>query len=123
MIHESFRKKFDLVQSTADALPGQRGSISMHSPFNQAIRMQEGRQTLAIGVRYIEIVMLAKMRQEPAMVVALLGSVLALLAAFGLSLTAEQTGALMAVVSAVLGLLTRSLVSPVVSEPAQHREV
>ena len=50
--------------------------------------------------------------REPAMVVAFVGAVLTLGMAFGLSLTLEQTGAILAVVQIALGLVTRSQVSP-----------
>lgn len=51
--------------------------------------------------------------REPAMVRAFIGSVISLAASFGLDLSGEQTGALMAVVTLGLGLWTRSKVTPV----------
>jgi cytochrome bd-type quinol oxidase subunit 2 len=50
--------------------------------------------------------------RNPAMILALVGAVIALGVSFGLSLTAEQTGAILAVVQIVLGLITRSQVTP-----------
>ena len=50
--------------------------------------------------------------REPAMVLALVQAVIVLGVAFGLKLSAEQTGAILAVTALVLGLVTRSQVSP-----------
>lgn len=52
------------------------------------------------------------MDREPALILAAVQSVLALVVAFGLDLTVEQTGALLAVTAAVLGVITRSKVTP-----------
>lgn len=49
--------------------------------------------------------------REPAMVVAFVGAVITLLVAFGLNLTDQQIGAIIAVVTLLLGLITRSQVS------------
>jgi hypothetical protein len=51
--------------------------------------------------------------REPAVVVSLVGAVIALGVSFGLNLAPDQIGAIMAVTSIVLGLLTRSKVTPV----------
>jgi hypothetical protein len=51
--------------------------------------------------------------REPAMVLALVQAVLALIVAFGLDLAPDQIGAILAVTAVVLGLITRSRVSPV----------
>ncbi len=51
--------------------------------------------------------------REPAMLLALVQAVLALVVAFGLDLAPDQIGALLAVTAVVLGLITRSRVSPV----------
>jgi hypothetical protein len=51
--------------------------------------------------------------REPAMVLALVQAVIALVVAFGLSLAPDQIGAILAVTAVVLGLITRSRVSPV----------
>ena len=51
--------------------------------------------------------------REPAMVLALIQTALVLGVSFGLRLTPEQTGAILALTAVVLGLLTRSQVSPV----------
>jgi len=48
---------------------------------------------------------------EPTMILAILNSGIALGITFGLNLTVEQIGAIMAFSSAVLGLLTRSQVT------------
>lgn len=50
--------------------------------------------------------------REPAMVIALVQAALVLGVSFGLHLTPEQSGAILAVTAAVLGLVTRSQVSP-----------
>lgn len=49
--------------------------------------------------------------REPAMVVAFIQATLVLGLAFGLSLTVDQMGAILAVVAIALGLLTRSQVT------------
>ena len=51
--------------------------------------------------------------REPAMILAVVQTALALILAFGVDLSVEQTGAVLAVTAAVLGLITRSQVSPV----------
>ena len=51
-------------------------------------------------------------KKEPAMVMAAIQSGLALGVSFGLKLSVEQAGAIMAFSAAVLGLITRQLVSP-----------
>jgi hypothetical protein len=50
--------------------------------------------------------------REPAMVLALVQAVLALVVAFGLQLAPDQIGAILAVTAVILGLITRSRVSP-----------
>lgn len=50
--------------------------------------------------------------REPAMYVAAVQAVIALVIAFGLDLSPEQVGAIVAVTAAVLGLVTRSQVTP-----------
>lgn len=50
--------------------------------------------------------------REPALVLAVVQTVLALLIAFGADLTAEQVGSILAVSAAVLGLITRKKVTP-----------
>lgn len=57
---------------------------------------------------------------EPAMVIALVESLLLLGMAFGLSMSAEQMGAIMAPVAILLGLITRSKVTPAVSHSDEH---
>ncbi len=51
--------------------------------------------------------------REPAMVLALVQAVLALVVAFGLDLAPDQIGAILAVTAVVLGLISRSRVSPI----------
>ena len=50
---------------------------------------------------------------EPAMLMAVIQGAVGLFVAFGLDLSAEQVGSIMAVAAAVLGLWTRSKVTPV----------
>lgn len=52
------------------------------------------------------------MKTEPAVIVALVAACLGLAASFGLSLTKDQTAAIMAVVTILAGLVTRSRVTP-----------
>ena len=56
--------------------------------------------------------LVARLKAEPALVVAFVGALIALFTAFGLKLSPEQIGGVMAVVSAALGFVTRSQVSP-----------
>ncbi len=50
--------------------------------------------------------------REPAMALALVQAVIALVVAFALSLAPDQIGAILAVTAVILGLITRSRVSP-----------
>jgi hypothetical protein len=50
--------------------------------------------------------------REPAMVLALVQCVIVLGVSFGLRLTPEQTGAILALTAVVLGLITRTQVTP-----------
>jgi hypothetical protein len=50
--------------------------------------------------------------REPAMVLAFVQAVIVLAVSFGLQLSPEQTGAILALTAVVLGLWTRSKVSP-----------
>jgi len=50
--------------------------------------------------------------REPAMVLALVQAMIALVVAFGLNLAPDQIGAILAVTAVILGLVTRSRVSP-----------
>lgn len=52
------------------------------------------------------------LKMEPAVIVSLVSAVIALAVSFGLELTAEQTGSIMAVVVIVAGLITRQAVTP-----------
>ena len=53
-----------------------------------------------------------RLSQEPVLVLAVVQAVLALITAFGLGLTGEQVGAILAVTAAVLGLIARTKVTP-----------
>lgn len=50
--------------------------------------------------------------REPAMVLALVQAIIVLAVTFGLRLTPEQTGAILGLTAIVLGLITRSKVTP-----------
>lgn len=50
--------------------------------------------------------------REPALILAALGALIALGVGFGLDVTPEQTGLILAAVAAVLGLVTRQVVTP-----------
>jgi hypothetical protein len=52
--------------------------------------------------------------REPAMILALVQCVIVLAVSFGLQLAPEQTAAILALTAVVLGLWTRSKVTPVV---------
>ena len=58
-------------------------------------------------------------KREPALFSGLVNSVIALVVSFGLQLTADQIGAIMAVTSAVLALVTRRQVAPVKPSPEE----
>ena len=51
--------------------------------------------------------------REPALIYATIQALLGLTLAFGLDLSNEQTGSILALTAAVLGLATRSRVTPV----------
>jgi hypothetical protein len=56
-------------------------------------------------------------KSEPAVILAVLGAVIGVLASFGLALSAPQTSAVTALVTLVVGVLTRSVVtSPATAE-------
>lgn len=50
--------------------------------------------------------------REPVMIMALIQSALALVISFGVGLTVEQVGSIMAFSAAVVGFVTRTQVSP-----------
>lgn len=56
--------------------------------------------------------------REPALILAALNALIALGVGFGLKLTPQQAALINAAVVAILGLWTRSKVSPVSTEPA-----
>ena len=51
-------------------------------------------------------------RSEPALFIGLVGAVVALVVTFGLKLSADQIGAIMTAVAALMAIVTRSQVSP-----------
>ncbi|MFD7157968.1 hypothetical protein ACFV9C_25425 [Kribbella sp. NPDC059898] len=51
-------------------------------------------------------------KREPALVLGVVQAIVALAVSFGFGLSAEQTGAILAVSAAVLALVTRSQVTP-----------
>ena len=53
------------------------------------------------------------MKTEPALIMGLVTAALALVVSFGLDLSVEQVGAIVAVSAAILGVVTRSKVTPV----------
>jgi hypothetical protein len=63
-------------------------------------------------------------RREPAVILALVSAVIALAVGFGLDVTAEQAGLIMAAVSAVIGVVTRSQVTPTATlSPATRQRI
>ena len=56
--------------------------------------------------------MLDRVRREPALVSGLVAAVIALVVSFGLELSPEQIGSIMAVTSALLAFVVRSQVTP-----------
>lgn len=61
--------------------------------------------------------------REPVLTLAVVQATLGLLAAFGLNMTGEQVGAIMAFTAAILGWVARRSVSPVVPEPPPNDNV
>lgn len=62
---------------------------------------------------------LERVKNEPALLIGLVAAVISLVLAFGVSLTDEQVGGIMAVVVAVLAVVTRSQVTPTRSVAAE----
>ena len=56
--------------------------------------------------------LLARLRNEPAVVLSLVTALLALVTAFGLDLSADKTAAILGFTSLMVGLVTRGLVTP-----------
>ena len=67
--------------------------------------------------------MLNRVRNEPALVSGAVTAVLALLITFGLDLTAEQVGAILAVVAAGLAFVVRGQVTPTAKGDHEAGEV
>ena len=65
--------------------------------------------------------LLERVRREPAVVIGFVGAIIALAAAFGFDLTGEQTGAIMAFVSAGLAFVVRSQVTPTIAVGAAEQ--
>lgn len=63
--------------------------------------------------------MIHAIRREPALILGLVQAVIALVVAFGLELTGEQTAGIVAVTAAILALVVRSQVTP--TEPPKLR--
>jgi len=61
-----------------------------------------------------------RIKKEPALVAGVVQAVLGLLLAFGVELTTEQTGAILAITAAVLALFVRSQVTPTVSQRGEE---
>lgn len=64
-------------------------------------------------------------KREPAMILAAIQAAIALFVAFGIELSGEQTGAILAISAAILGLVTRqSVYAPATVEgphgPGEH---
>jgi hypothetical protein len=57
--------------------------------------------------------LIEKIRNEPVLITGLIAAIIALVTAFGLSLSNEQVGAINAVVVAILAFVARSKVTPV----------
>lgn len=55
--------------------------------------------------------------REPALILGAVQAILALVVAFGLDLSVEQTGAILAASAAILAVVTRSQVTPVAGLP------
>ena len=61
--------------------------------------------------------------REPALILGAIQAILALVVSFGLDLSVEQTGAILAASAAILAVITRSQVSPVAAEPPDDTDV
>ncbi len=98
----------------------------MNITFNQFIGL--GMLTVAVAVLFLAVYVvvtwrtprnetgsgiLERLRHEPALLSGFVGAAVALGASFGLELTSEQVGAIMAVLSAGLAVLVRQRVTPV----------
>ena len=65
---------------------------------------------------------LDRIRREPALVAGLVQSVLALLVAFGLDLSGEQTASILAVTAALLAVLTRQVHRTIAADLGRLRD-
>ena len=64
--------------------------------------------------------MLDKIRQEPALVTGVVSALIALGISFGLDLSTDQVGTIMAVVGALLAFVVRSQVTPTAGTAGNH---
>lgn len=64
--------------------------------------------------------MINRIREEPAVVSGFVAALLALGVSFGLNLTPQQVGAIVAVVAAALAFVVRSKVTPTSKDPARE---
>lgn len=58
--------------------------------------------------------------REPAVILGLVSAAIALAVGFGLDVTPEQVGLIMAAVTAIIGFVTRSQVTPTASTPRRN---
>jgi len=56
-------------------------------------------------------------KNEPALIVGLVQAILALVLAFGVDLSEEQIGSILAITSVILAIVTRMLVTPATATP------
>ena len=61
--------------------------------------------------------MFDRIKSEPALLIGLVGAIIALVVSFGFKLSPDQIGGIMALVSAGLAFVTRSQVTPVTPAP------
>ena len=61
--------------------------------------------------------MLERIQQEPALVLGAVQALIAMAVGFGLEVTAEQVGLIVAAAAAVLSVVTRTQVTPVHKDP------
>lgn len=66
--------------------------------------------------------MLEQIKREPALIYGLVSAVIALILAFGVDLSNEQVGTIMAVVVAIMAIITRASVTPNVTVAAKERD-
>jgi hypothetical protein len=67
--------------------------------------------------------MFNRIKNEPAVVAGVVQALLGLLLAFGVDLSTEQVGAVMAVTAALLALVVRSQVTPTRKAPSESGQI